>query len=425
MTGIRRRDPHVSPSRRRRTPPHPPLLFPPFEGAQVLDEVGGELGLLLFQRVRDVLLWSQSDGAEGDRLFGSRSLFVARIAHKGEFPGREVESELTILDEMVSAPGDADAERIANACAGIYHWALDRVLYATAALFARAAAVVRPNDPMFAIYAARAERAQAAYERSKLWFQVAISVARRHGKRSACTVGLLGRANLEIDRGNLTRARSLLVRAWRYARRHNLRHLGAEARHDLLALAIDLEDFADAEIHAKAAFQLYGPRSRNIFALAHDWALVWIKRGYFSAAIPVVEAVLPYLAGPSARILALSSIALAAGALGNRAAHQSAADSVQKLAAIATENTPIALVHVAEGAYALGDVETARELAVRARELARGRQDATAEGRANHLLVNLRAGAPPLSDRSPPAAEAVLENAALLIDRIRNAARLL
>ncbi|HEU4559986.1 MAG TPA: hypothetical protein VFS20_19205 [Longimicrobium sp.] len=258
-------------------------MFPPFEGAQVLDEVGGELGLLLFQRVRDVLLWSRRDGAEGDRLFGSKALFFSRMARKGGVPGREIESELTILDEVVSKRGDADAEQIANACAGIYHWALDHVLYATAAIFARAAAVVRPNDPMFAIYAARAERAQAAYERSKLWFQIAIAVARRLGKRSACTVGLLGWANLEIDRGNLPRARALLIRAWRYARRHNLRHRGAEARHDLLALAIDLEDFADAEIHAKAAFQLYGPRSRNIFALAHDWALLWIKKGYFSA----------------------------------------------------------------------------------------------------------------------------------------------
>ena len=134
---------------------------------------------------------------------------------------------------------------------------------------------------------------------------------------------------------------------------------------------------------------------------------------------------MPYLSGPSARILALSSIALAAGALGNRVAHQSAADAVQKLAAIATENTPIALVHVAEGAHGLGDVETARDLAVRARELARGRQDSTAEGRANQLLANLRAGAPPLRDRSPPDAETVLENAARLIDRVRNAARLL
>lgn len=427
LTGIRRADPHAGPSRKRRTPPQPPLLWPPYEAAQVLDEVGGELGLLLFQRVRDVLLWSGIYSADRQKLFGPKGVSLPQVIRKGTgaFSGQEIKAELATLEEMVSDPESADAEQIANACAGIYHWARDRVLYATAALFARAAAVARPNDPMFSIYAARGERAQAAYERSKLWFQVAISVARRSGKRSAYTVALLGWANLEIDRGNRHKARALLVRAWRYARRHSLRHLGAEARHDLLALAIDLEDYADAEIHARAAFQLYGPRSRNLFALAHDWALIWIKKGYYSAAVPIMEAVLPYLTGPSARILALSSIALAAGALGNRTAYQAAAESVLKLAGIATENTPIALVHLAEGAHGLGDLETARELAARARELARGRQDVTAESCASQILSNLRTGSPPMRNRPPPPEESVEQYVELLMERVRHAARLL
>jgi len=217
----------------------------------------------------------------------------------------------------------------------------------------------------------------------------------------------------------------LLVKAWRYSRRYNLRHLGAEARHDLLALAIDLEDYSDAEIHAKAAFQLYGPRSRNIFALAHDWALIWIKKGYFSSAVPVIETVLPYLTGPSARILALSSIALASGVLANRSAYQAAAESVLKLAGIATENTPIALVHLAEGAHGLGDIAVSRDLATRARELARGRKDATAESRADKLLASLRLAAPPQYDRLPPPEESVEVYASLLLERVRRAARLI
>ncbi len=428
MTGIRRADPQARPSRKQPTPPHPPLVWPPYDGAEVLDEIGGELGLLLFQRVRDVFLWSQVESAARRELFGPPrgSGSSHKVAgRKVEKAGQKIAGELSVLNEMVLAPHLADSERIANACSGIYHWALDRISYATAALFARAAASASPEDPMFAIYAARAERAQAAYERSQLWFQVAKTLARRGGKRSAFTVALLGWANLEIDRGNRQRARALLIRAWRYARRHGLRNLGAEARHDLLALAIDLEDYEDAETHAKAAFELYGPRSRNIFALVHDWALIWVKKGYFSSALPILEAVLPYLPGPSARILSLSSIALCAGALRIAERYQGAAESVLMLAAVATENSPTALVHLAEGAYGLGHEAEARKLVVRARELARGRQDATAESCADRLLAAIRAGISPMRDRQPPAEEAIEATAAELLARVRRAARML
>ena len=428
MTGIRRTDPQTRPSRKRRTPPHPPLTWPPYEGAQVLDEVGGELGLLLFQRFRDVLLWSQTAITERAGLFvAERVLATQRGSDRKSHDGgtKDVEAELSVLLELVRAPHIANAEQIANACSGIYHWASDRVLYVTAALFARAAAMACPDDPMFAIYAARAERAQAAYERAKLWFQVAKTLARRGGKRSAYTVALLGWATLEIDRGNRPRARALLVKAWRYARRYNLRHLGAEARHDLLALAIDLEDYADAETHARAAFQLYGPRARNIFALAHDWALIWVKKGYYSQALPVMETVLPFLHSPSARVLALSSIALCAGALQFRDLYQSASESVLALAAVATENTPIALVHVAEGAYYLAEADQARRLAMRAREFARGRQDETAAFCADRLLAAIRAGSRLNADRAPPPEERIEATAAELLARVRQAARYL
>jgi len=105
LTGIRRADPHATPSRKRRTPPHPPLLWPPYEGAQVLDEVGGELGLLLFQRVRDVALWSGSSIPERDGLFafsGSAPSLQAVRKSSGDYSGGEVAAELALLDEMVN-----------------------------------------------------------------------------------------------------------------------------------------------------------------------------------------------------------------------------------------------------------------------------------------------------------------------------------
>jgi tetratricopeptide (TPR) repeat protein len=299
---------------------------------------------------------------------------------------------------------------------------LDRVFYATAAEFAAAAAHAVPSDPMFAIYAGRAERARAGFDLGTLWFQRAISVARLGGKLSAYTVALLSWANQEIGRGNRARGRTLLLRALRYAKRHNLRNLGAEAHHDLLALCIDLEDYEEAEVHAESAANLYGPRALNIFALAHDWALIWLHRGYFTHALPVVEAALPFLALPSARVLALSSIARAAAVLGQGERFRSASESVLGLAAVATENAPIAVVHVAQAHYTAGDVERARALAARAREMARGRQDATAEHFANELLSRIRSAAPPERDKPLPPNSTIPANAQMLLERVRRLA---
>lgn len=416
MVGIKRADPEPKQPRRWRLLPPPRGRHRSFDGAHVLDEVGGELGAFLFQRVRDVYLWAQIAPE-------SRSgLFQARQAPRVPPGANEIGAELHRLADLVGSPTSATAEDVATACAGIYHWALDHVFYATAADFAAAAAHAQPADPMFAIYAGRAERARGAYDLGTLWFQRAISVARLGGRLSAYTVALLSWANQEIGRGNRVRGRALLQRAWRYAKRHNLRHLGAEARHDLLALAVDVEDWDDAEEHAEAAAKLYGPRARNIFALAHDWALIWLHRGYFSHALPVLEAALPFLTLPSARVLALSSIARAAAVLGQPERFRSAADAVLGLAAVATENAPIALVHVAQAHYTAGETERARALVSRAREMARGRQDVTAEHFADELLAKIRSAALPEHDHRLPPDSPIPANAQMLLQRVRRLA---
>lgn len=416
MVGIKRADPEAKHPRKWRLLPPPRGRYRSFEGVHVLDEVGGELGAYLFQRVRDVFLWAQTPPEVRAGIFHGRQL--PRLPSGAG----EIDAELRVLATLAASPTTAAEEQVSTACAGIYHWALDRVYYATAAEFASAAAYALPTDPMFAIYAGRAERARSAYDLGALWFQRAISVARMGGKLSAYTVALLSWANQEIGRGNRARGLVLLQAAWRYAKRHNLRHLGAEARHDLLALAIDVEEWAEAELHAQAAAKLYGPKARNIFALAHDWALIWLHRGHFTHALPVMEAALPFLTIPSARVLALSSIARAAAVLGQTERFRAASESVLGLAAVATENAPIALVHVAQAHYTADDVERARALAARAREMARGRQDATAEHFANELLARIRSGAPAERDRRLPPDSAIPANAEMLLERVRRLA---
>lgn len=92
------------------------------------------------------------------------------------------------------------------------------------------------------------------------------------------------------------------------------------------------------------------------------------------------------------------------------------------LAGVATENAPIAVVHVVQAHYTAGDVERARALAARAREMARGRQDATAEHFANELLSRIRSAAPPERDKPLPPDSTIPANAQMLLERVRRLA---
>ncbi|HET6765498.1 MAG TPA: hypothetical protein VFH27_17550, partial [Longimicrobiaceae bacterium] len=67
-------DPEPEPGPKRRWCIPPAILREPsetLEGAQVLDEVGGRLGVLLWQCLRDVTLWAATDPEDRDGLFAS------------------------------------------------------------------------------------------------------------------------------------------------------------------------------------------------------------------------------------------------------------------------------------------------------------------------------------------------------------------
>lgn len=416
MLGIRRAEPEVERRRRWRILPPPRAFTGRFEGLAILEEAGGEIGALLFQRVRDVMLWAGTVPEERDGLFAA-----TRESSRVPEAGLAIREELQVLEEMVRQPAAADPVRVATACAGIYTWALDQVYYASAAEFAAAGALAAPREPMFAVYAGRAARSGAAYENGVQWFQRAISVARRRGKMAAYVVALLGWSRLEVERADLSKARTLLIRAWKYSRRNKLRQLAAECRHDLLALAIATRQWDDAAAHAQVALELYGPRSKNIFALAHDWALVWVEEGFYSIALPLLETVLPYLRGPSARLLALSSIARAAAAAGDRETHALAVQASVRLTGNHPESTPVALVYLAEAARLIGDGDRAHEFALRGRDAARARDDRVVSQLAETLLMDLKRGVPPRQERHPDLSSPVLTQVTMLWDKVRAA----
>lgn len=423
MTGLRQDDPVLTRRFQRRQAPHvPPAEALPFEGARVLEEIPGELGAFLFQRLRDVLLWSSLAGDERGRanLFRRRRIQTPKVGDLVE--DEPIESDLRVLNTVVVAAAEADADQLGKACARVSQWAVDRSLYQTAYWFAFAASSILPLDPLLCVAAGRIARKQAKYELAKQWFRRAVRLARTSRRWNVLATTLISWATLELQRGNLGLARKRLMRAWRTARRYDLRHLAARAQHDLLQVTIDTGEWDLAETHAAAALDLYGQRAKNLVALAHDWAYLWLRRKHFSAALPVLEAVLPYITVPNERILALSSISRAAGALREAKRFEHAADSVLQLAGITSEGTPAALISVAEGAYAMGYVSRALEHAERALQLALGRDEKVQVEVARELVSRIRSGGPREMNEEPPLDSQTYARSVELIRRVQHGA---
>jgi len=205
--------------------PAPSPLRTPFEGAEILDEIAGTLGLVLWQRLRDVLLWTSSPikvrgelYCESHRAESVPTFMQETGGHAGlDHPLRAVEA-LCVHPEFIGS------EAVISACLQISKWAADEGFVLTAVHFAEAAYFLRPHDAGLAFNAGRACRRRAAYERAEAWFSRAIYLARADKDWISYADALLGWGNMEFQRGKFDEARMLYLRAWRTAKRERCVH---------------------------------------------------------------------------------------------------------------------------------------------------------------------------------------------------------
>jgi tetratricopeptide (TPR) repeat protein len=372
-----------------------PLAFP-FEGASILDELDGPLAVELWQRVRDVQLWTEADSTA--RL----SLFVTT----GETPNEEATASAVPLTDgslenglrtlrTFCQGGVAEVQSLVAACLAVAEWAQGEGNSSTCVEYAEAAARLRIRDSDLAFNAGRANRRKAAYERAEAWFDRAHGLARRARDPIALADSLLGWGNLEYQRGQLLKASQLYSRAWRAARKAKVRELGAAAQHNLLLLKFDETKFDEAIQHAELAASLYPRGHHRVPYLAHDAALVWMNEGYHDAALRVFLSCIPYIQAPVERVQLWANIARAAGALRDSDRFYEAWVIVSEGSTRPGEFVAISLVNVAEGARSLGLHRQARVIAGKAQEFARLRGEKLTEAAASRLLEALRTGGAP------------------------------
>lgn len=399
-------------------PPAPGVQAAPFEGAEILDELRTEFGLFLWQALRDVVLWASCDPTRRHELFTSTDEQLPQSL-------RSLGSELMLggavlaLARVGREPGDVSGDEVARACVQVSEWAARQGLAAVEVQFAEAAAAIFPIRPEIALFAGRAARRHAAYERSIQWFARALALARRADDNAAYTLTLIRWGTLELQRSRLDHARRLFVRAWKAAKRFKLRRLGAFARHDLLVLGFETATFAEGLAHAEVAFQLYGPkRNRRIPYLVHDVGFLCMHNGYFSAALPIFSAVLPFVIHPSERVQVFAHLARTFGALGDERGFEEAAEYVATEFKPTYPNAAASLLYVARGAASVGQRRRARSLAGEALALSESRGEKSVAALARQFIdaLNARRASAVERDKEPP--EGVSEFTSRLLRRL-------
>lgn len=343
------------------------------EGAPVLDEVQGPLGLLLWETYRDVVLWSGAEERDGLFSAGAHAARLRELEAVGADPA--LDRALRGAAAVVADPSGTQEADVMAACRQAADWAEQRGLMGTAVTLATAAALASPTNAATAFRVGQIARRKGENARAETWFRRAIGLGRQAKDWASYSEAFLGLGNLYKQRGNFPAARRFHIRGLRAARRHALRDIQARALHDLFTIAVETSPPAEAQELARLAFRAYGPRHAKLPALAHDVAYFWMGLGRFEPALDVFRAVLPHLADTSERLLCAGNVGRSAGAVGDRPTFEeaweqvwSASDEWDKLPSAGQ-----ALLELAHGASSLRDWARAEKAAEAGRELAQKR----------------------------------------------------
>jgi tetratricopeptide (TPR) repeat protein len=411
-------------ARRWRLPPPYLREAEPLEGARILEEISGPLGLLLWQSVRDAGLWALTPADRREGLFTQEAepRRLADLLSMGE-AARAIEEPLRALAAMLSHPADVAPEAVMLACNRVSQWAESRNAIATALAYAQGSALAMPASSRSALRVGQLARRQAEYARAEGWLQRAIVLARQETDRVSHASGYSALGNLYRMRGNMPAAERHHLRALRIADRHSLAGRAAAALHDLFVICADTGRVDQAVGYARRAVSAYGAKHEQVPALAHDVALMWLETGEFARALPVLHTIWPFMPAHQ-RVLGLANAARAAGALGERQMFTACHERVLRIvdAAEVRENHAVALLNVARGAVSLGELELAETLGARAQALADSLQEHKIRFSAGNLLQSIAAERGALRSIAPeqgtPVTTAAGESADALADEL-------
>ncbi|HEU4561709.1 MAG TPA: tetratricopeptide repeat protein [Longimicrobium sp.] len=381
--------------RRWRTPP--PLTrgsAEGLEGMEILREVPGETGILLWQAYRNVMFWAASEPGERAKLFapesGQRRLEDLLAA---DVPADIVDA-LVAVGRLLGAPDTTRGEVVAEAMRSIAQWSEQQGYDATGLSFIQAAALSAPRNAEYALAVGRSARRRSENARAETWFRHAIMVARQTGAWETYGRAYLSLGNMARERGNFPIAHRMHIKALRSGKRKGLAPIVGEASHDLFVVATETGRTEQAEHFARQAFRAYGTDHRNLPVLAHDIAYYWMNQGYFARSLPVFEALQPLLPEMRNQLLVRAHIIRSAGGAGDRERFRKTWNEAMKLTR-ESDVVPVladSLLEMARGAASVGEWDRAEQVAERAVAVATERNESAVRIRAESILESIRNG---------------------------------
>ncbi|MBW3571358.1 MAG: hypothetical protein KY467_09645 [Gemmatimonadetes bacterium] len=371
------RSSHPAPRRRTRIPPALTRGAESMPAIGILDEVPGDLGVLLWRSARNVALWAATPAASRGALFAGGAADAREAALSGVEVDPEIAAPLSVMVRLLESPATMDVGRVVNACRRISVWAEQRGALATALEFMQAAALSAPQVAALAYGVGRLARRRAEYDRAESWYGRAIVQARRTGDWRTYALGYSGLGNLNTQKGNFPVARRAQMRGLRAALRHNLTDLQGIAFHDLFVTHIETGAGTEATTFASRAFHAYGPDHPFVPRLAYDVAYHWGLEGYFEEALRVSQALENCFQGPAENALVLGLIARAAGGSGEVEAFEEARRRVEQVlrGGVGHDSAARALLGISYGAASLQRWELAEQAAIRALQIANERRE--------------------------------------------------
>ena len=386
--------------------------------SEIAAEFPDDTGALLWKSYRTVDLWAMP--GPGHALFADGALAMRQetITAAGLDPA--LRAPLEVIAGLLGNPRVVEASRVAGACREVARWAEERGKLGTALAFAQAGALADPENALAAVLVGRLARIRAEYDRAESWFDHALMLARQGRDRQAHAEALAGMGNLYVQKGNFPKARELHMRCLRAAKRYTLREMQGAALHNLFAVEVECDSWAEADRFVEEALDAYPAGSPGLLRLAQDVAYHWVAQGRHAPALLVMEELLTVFQCPAVRLVILGHVARAAAGLGNCDIFERAWSQVW--AGLSEDDVPgsaRALLGLAHGAASLQEWSRAERALSRAISLATLRGEGNVRDEAERVKEMIRSRVSATTGGDLPAARAVEHLATRFVAALR------
>jgi tetratricopeptide (TPR) repeat protein len=374
------------------------ILPPPIDrrrAHEILAEIPGILGAVLWQDVRHLRAWAETPEASRAALFNPDPPYWVHSKRREAMAQCGGLSEpLSAFGALVRAPRRVDVGRVAAACQAVVEWALDREYTQTAIEFAEAAALIDPENPRLANLAGRVSRNANDYGRAEVWFNRGIGFAREQQDWVELTRGHLGAGILWQEVGRIAQAMRHFNSGSRWGRKVGLEWLSAEVQHDLTVLLTVRGLHADAEKHARRALSWYPKHHERFPLFGADVGLLLVLERNYAVAARLLRRVLQVVSQPAPRSVILALLARALAGAGLVDELDRFEQRIFRILERHHDKEAVALWHLAAAERIARRWEVAESNARRALELATARGDRETARLSSHLLTAIQARRP-------------------------------